>query len=58
MTLYCNKLFALKLINTICYDKITIEKVRDEGYFGRYKGFLNLYITKELPDNKPYAIII
>lgn len=57
MNLYCNKLFALELINKITYDKVTLDNIRDEGYFGKYKGFLYLYITKELPTNKPYAVI-
>lgn len=57
MNLYCNKLFALQLINLISYDKIKFEQIRNEGYFGRYKGCLNLYISKNLPTNKPYAII-
>jgi hypothetical protein len=58
MTLYCNKLFALKLINKITYDKVTLDNIRDEGYFGNYKGFLYLYIIKELPTDKQCAIII
>ena len=58
MNLYCNKLFALELINKICYTKCTLEQIRDEGYFGKYKGFLYLYITKGFPNDKPYAVIM
>ena len=58
MSLYCNKLFALELVNKVSHSKWTLEDIRDEGYFGKYEGFLFLYITKGLPDNKPCAIII
>lgn len=56
--LYCNKLFALELINKIVYNKVTLDNIRDEGYFGKYKGFLYLYIIKELPTDRPCAVII
>lgn len=58
MNLYCNKLFALELINKIVYNKVTLDNIRDEGYFGKYKGFLYLYIIKGLPTDKPCAVII
>lgn len=58
--IYCNKKFAYELINLVMepyHNKMDWNKVRDNGYIGKYKG-TPIYITQTFPIHTPYAIIV
>ena len=55
--LYCNELFARKLIATVTPVSSKSEYIHEIGYIGMYTG-IPIYITQTFLNNKPYAVIV
>lgn len=63
--IYCNQLFANKLIDSI-FKYTTINKIEEEeeeeklieeGYIGKFGG-TPIYLIKHFPQETPYAIVL